>query len=96
MKNEEIKAKIEALSEIKIHEAKKMEYTEPFLPLGSRLYDKGLATLADGRKVMIAWGGDVSLNMNSVKAIHTIDPEREFCRLSAGGWIAMILKESEQ
>lgn len=90
------KEKFAALAKITIHKAKKTEYVAPYLPLGSRLYDKGVATLEDGRKVEIAWSGDTSLNFEQVKAIHALDPEREFVQLTFGGWYFPVLKESEK
>lgn len=96
MTTEEVSAKFAALEEIKIYKAKKMEYVEQFLPSGSRLYDKGIATLEDGSKVEIAWSGDTSLNLDKVKAIHALDIEREFVQFQDYNMYHPVLKESEK
>ena len=72
------------MKHIIIHEAVKKERVGVFQPPLSRHYDRGIATLKDGRKVEIAWGGKVgNLSMESVEAIHALQPEREFVKIGS-------------
>lgn len=83
MTKAEFLKRIEELEAVTIHKAVKYERIGVFLPPLSRDYDRGVATLEDGRKVEFAWGGPAgTLSMKSVKAIHALQPDREFVLLN--------------
>ncbi len=86
MTKTEFYEKVAKMNNIIIHKAVTWERVGSFQPPLSRNYDRGIATLADGRKVEFAWGLDCgNLSMESVKAIHALQPEREFVQLGTVG-----------
>ena len=94
MTKSEFDKRCEEMKRIVIHEAVELERVGVFLPRLSRHYDRGVATLKDGRKIEFAWGLDCNISKESVAAIHALQPEREFIKY--GKYYYPALLESEK
>lgn len=94
MTREEFKKRVDEMNLVIIHEAVKVERVGVFMPPLSRHYDRGIATLDDGRKIEFAWGLHCNLTKESVHAIHALQPEREFIRYCK--YFYPVLLESEK
>lgn len=93
MTREEFNKRCEEMNRIVIHEAVEVERVGAFQPPLSRHYDRGVATLKDGRKIEFAWGLDCNLSKESVAAIHALQPEREFIKYAKCYYPALLESE---